>query len=133
LAQQQSGATQGTDSDSVPQTANSASPQDNMQFAKMGGGQGKGERNHAAKPDGTPNPGKHTRPDPNKPGNILVRDPHTGKTASKPNPNPTGINRMESVTPQQVSNAGKVAVVGGIVAIGVKILQGLEDASALIP
>jgi len=46
----------------------------------------KGERGWTAKPDGTDNPYKHARQDPNNPNNILVKDPHTGKWKSKPKP-----------------------------------------------
>jgi hypothetical protein len=46
--------------------------------------QGKGERGTAAKPTGTANPGKHAKPDPNRPGAWLVKDPHTGKWIPKP-------------------------------------------------
>ena len=108
-SQQQSGTTQNTDS--APQAVTNAPAQDNMVFAKGGGGQRKGERNHAAKPDGTPDPGKHTRPDPNKPGNILVKDPHTGKTVSKPNPNPTLMDRMKSVTPGPIVKMGTAGII----------------------
>jgi hypothetical protein len=48
--------------------------------------QRKGERGQTAKPSGTANPYKHLKPDPNKPGNVLQKDPHTGKTVSKPAP-----------------------------------------------
>jgi RHS repeat-associated protein len=108
-AQQQYDTSQNTQNTS--QSATSTSPQDNMAFAKGGGGQRKGERNHAAKPDGTPDPAKHTRPDPNKPGNILVKDPHTGKTVSKPNPNPTVMDRMTSITPRPILKMGTAGVI----------------------
>jgi len=48
------------------------------------GGQGKGERNAAAKPDGTANAAKHAKPAPGKPGRWIVKDPHTGKESLKP-------------------------------------------------
>jgi len=51
-----------------------------------GGRSGRGERNHAAKADGTPNPYKHMRPDPNNPKKVLVRDPQTGKWVRKDKP-----------------------------------------------
>jgi hypothetical protein len=44
----------------------------------------KGERGKTAKPEGTPNPAKHAKPDPNRPGRWLVKDPHTGKYIPKP-------------------------------------------------
>lgn len=47
---------------------------------------GKGERNQTAKPDGTSNPYKKLKPDPNKSGNVLEKNSHTGKTISKPVP-----------------------------------------------
>lgn len=47
---------------------------------------GKGERRKAAKPDGTPNPWKHTSPDPDDPTKIIYKDPHTGKQFKKPMP-----------------------------------------------
>jgi len=52
--------------------------------AQKGGKQGKGERGRTKSADGTDNPSKHRKPDPNKPGNILEQDPHTGKWKSKP-------------------------------------------------
>ena len=58
--------------------------QNAMFFAK--GSQGKGERGHAGNRHGSGDEDKHVRPDPNKPGNILVKDPHTGKTVSVPDP-----------------------------------------------
>lgn len=39
----------------------------------------KGERNQTAKPDGTSNPFKHMKPDPNNPNRVERRNPHTGK------------------------------------------------------
>jgi RHS repeat-associated protein len=51
--------------------------------AKGQGGQGKGERGQAAKPDGTPNAAKHAKPAPGKPGRWIVKDPHTGKESLK--------------------------------------------------
>lgn len=39
----------------------------------------KGERNQTAKPDGTSNPFKHMKPDPNDPNRVERRDPHSGK------------------------------------------------------
>ena len=50
------------------------------------GGQVKGERGQAKSASGTSNPYKHMKPDPNKPGNVIVKDPHTGKSLSKPAP-----------------------------------------------
>jgi RHS repeat-associated protein len=47
---------------------------------------GKGERNQTARPDGTDNPFKKLKPDPKKPGNVLEKNSHTGKTVSKPAP-----------------------------------------------
>jgi RHS repeat-associated protein len=51
---------------------------------------GKGERRRAAKPDGTPNQWKHTRPHPTDPDKIIYRDPHTGKDVVKPRPRDYG-------------------------------------------
>jgi len=48
--------------------------------------QGKGERRQAGKADGTNNPFKKLKPDPNKPGNVLEKNSHTGKEVSKPAP-----------------------------------------------
>lgn len=42
-----------------------------------GGKPGKGERGHTARPDGTPNPEKHVRTNPD--GTSYYTDPHTGK------------------------------------------------------
>ncbi len=53
-------------------------------FCNSNSGQGKGERNAAANPRGTNNPGKHAKPDPQNPGRWLVKDPHTGKWTLKP-------------------------------------------------
>ena len=47
---------------------------------------GKGERGKTAKPSGTDNPYKHTKPHPTDPGKIIQRDPHTGKQTVKPKP-----------------------------------------------
>ena len=47
---------------------------------------GKGERSKTAKPDGTGNPFKKMRPDPNDPSKVLYREPHTGKDVRKPKP-----------------------------------------------
>jgi RHS repeat-associated protein len=47
------------------------------------GGKGKGERGHTKSASGTANPDKHVKPDPNRPGKVLERDPHTGKWISK--------------------------------------------------
>jgi len=46
----------------------------------------RGERNQAARPDGTNNPFKKLKPDPDKPGNVLEKNNHTGKTTSKKAP-----------------------------------------------
>lgn len=46
----------------------------------------KGERNQAGSAGGTNNPFKKLKPDPNKPGNVLEKNSHTGKTTSKPAP-----------------------------------------------
>lgn len=48
--------------------------------------QGKGERGQTARPDGTNNPFKKLKPDTKKPGNVIQKDSHTGKTISKPAP-----------------------------------------------
>jgi hypothetical protein len=48
--------------------------------------QGKGERGQTRKADGTDNPFKKLRADPKKPGNVLVKDGHTGRTISKKAP-----------------------------------------------
>ena len=45
--------------------------------------QGKGERGHAAKPEGTPDAWKHRKPHPDDPGKIIEKDPHTGKKIIK--------------------------------------------------
>jgi RHS repeat-associated protein len=50
------------------------------------GAHGKGERRHSGNRHGSGDEDKHVKPDPNKPGNILVKDPHTGKWASVPDP-----------------------------------------------
>jgi hypothetical protein len=50
------------------------------------GGGGKGERGKTAKPDGTDNPFKHTRPHPTKKGWIQQQDSHTGQWKDKPAP-----------------------------------------------
>lgn len=50
------------------------------------GNQGKGERGQAKSASGTDNPFKKLKPDPNKPGNVLEKNSHTGKTVSKPAP-----------------------------------------------
>jgi RHS repeat-associated protein len=47
---------------------------------------GKGERGQTRKADGTDNPFKKLRDDPNKPGNVLEKNSHTGKVVSKPAP-----------------------------------------------
>ncbi len=47
---------------------------------------GKGERRKAARPDGTPDRFKHTKPHPADPGKIVYKDPHTGKKVVKPKP-----------------------------------------------
>ena len=52
----------------------------------MKGGKGKGERGRTARPDGTNNPNKHTKPHPTDPNKIRVKDPHTGKWRDKPKP-----------------------------------------------
>ncbi|TDQ06546.1 hypothetical protein [Pedobacter metabolipauper] len=44
---------------------------------------GKGERNQAGSAGGTNNPFKKLKPDPDKPGNVLEKNSHTGKTTSK--------------------------------------------------
>ena len=46
-------------------------------------GRGKGERGRTRKPEGTPNPDKHTRWN-DRTGNYEVKDPHTGKWKPKP-------------------------------------------------
>lgn len=54
-------------------------------FARQGGsGPRKGERKTAAKPSGTPNPGKHVRPSKTHPGQWEVKNPHTGTWILKP-------------------------------------------------
>ncbi|MDR3326627.1 MAG: hypothetical protein LBT04_00575 [Prevotellaceae bacterium] len=50
------------------------------------GGQGKGERGHTKSASGTNNPYKHLRPDPQKTGNVLEKDTHTGQWKSKKAP-----------------------------------------------
>lgn len=47
---------------------------------------GKGERGQTRKASGTDNPFKKLKPDPNKPGNVLEKNSHTGKVVSKPAP-----------------------------------------------
>jgi RHS repeat-associated protein len=46
----------------------------------------KGERNQAGSAGGTNNPFKKLKPDPDKPGHVLEKNSHTGKTISKPAP-----------------------------------------------
>ncbi len=58
----------------------------NRNLPKLGAAQGKGERGRTRSAGGTDSPYKHAKPDPNKPGNILVKDPHSGKSVSKPAP-----------------------------------------------
>jgi hypothetical protein len=48
--------------------------------------QGKGERGYTKSASGTNNPYKHLKPDPNKPGNVLEKNTHTGKWVSKKAP-----------------------------------------------
>ena len=48
------------------------------------GGQGQGERGRAAKPSGTPTPGKGVRPARGQPGRWEQKDPHTGQWKLKP-------------------------------------------------
>ncbi|NHA06099.1 RHS repeat-associated core domain-containing protein [Mucilaginibacter sp. HC2] len=48
--------------------------------------QGKGERGQSRNPDGTDNPYKKLKPDPNVPGNVLEKDSNTGQTKSKKAP-----------------------------------------------
>ena len=55
-------------------------------FGQRGGRQGKGERGYTRSAQGTNNPHKHMKPDPKRPGNVIVRNPHTGQTISKPAP-----------------------------------------------
>ena len=49
-----------------------------------GSGQSKGERNTAAKPEGTDNPGKHVRVSKTHPGRYEAKNPRTGKWTLKP-------------------------------------------------
>ena len=49
-------------------------------------GGGKGERGKTAKPDGTDNPFKKMRPDPDDPSKVIYKDPHTGKPVQKAKP-----------------------------------------------
>jgi hypothetical protein len=59
----------------------------NIMMSRSGrGGGSKGERGHAAKPEGTNNPGKKMRPDPNDPTKVIYTDPQTGKKISTPKP-----------------------------------------------
>ena len=53
---------------------------------EMSSSQGKGERRQTGSADGTDNPFKKLKPDPKKPGNVLEKNSHTGKTVSKPAP-----------------------------------------------
>lgn len=46
----------------------------------------KGERNQTRNAAGTDSPYKKLKPDPNKAGNVLEKNSHTGKTTSKPAP-----------------------------------------------
>jgi RHS repeat-associated protein len=80
----------------------------------MAAGRGKGERGYTAKPSGTKKPFKHMKPDPNKPGNVIVRSTQTGKSVSKPAPpgyDPSDRNRSSM-------SAGEGAGVG-VVIVGV--------------
>jgi hypothetical protein len=52
----------------------------------LGLAKGKGERGKTRSAGGTASPYKHMQPDPNKPGNVLQKDTHTGKKVSKPAP-----------------------------------------------
>ena len=45
-----------------------------------------GERNRTGSASGTDNPFKKLKPDPNKPGNVLEKNSHTGKSVTKPAP-----------------------------------------------
>jgi len=63
-----------------------------------GGRGGKGERNHAARADGTPNPYKHMRQDPNNPKKVLIKNPQTGKWDSKNKP--PGFDQQKGVSSQ---------------------------------
>ena len=67
--------------------AQPSSPSDQTQApieSRGRGKPGKGERGKAGKPAGTPDPGKHAKPSKAKPGQWLVKDPHTGKWVLKP-------------------------------------------------
>ena len=54
--------------------------------AGVNGGGGKGERGKTAKPDGTDNPFKKMKPDPDDPSKVIYRDPHTGQPVRKAKP-----------------------------------------------
>jgi RHS repeat-associated protein len=59
-------------------------PQGGVFARGRGKGPRKGERKTAAKPSGTPNPGKHVRPSRTHPGQWEIKDPHTGNWKLKP-------------------------------------------------
>jgi uncharacterized protein RhaS with RHS repeats len=46
----------------------------------------KGERGKTGHERDSDDPFKKLKPDPDKPGNVLVKDPHSGKSVSKPAP-----------------------------------------------
>jgi RHS repeat-associated protein len=56
-------------------------PPPTLQMSKQ-----KGERGQTSSPNGTNNPYKKLKPNPDKPGSVLERDSHTGKTTVKPAP-----------------------------------------------
>jgi len=90
--------------------------------ARRGGRPGKGERGRART---NPNPQKHTRPDPKRPGCYQQQNPHTGKWVDKP-PGWT----PETIT--RFSPTGPEIVVGGVIIIGGAIIIGIGTGGAAI-
>ena len=88
---------------------------------------GKGERGYSADAGGSPNPSKHWKDDPNKPGWGWQKDPQTGKKTYKKRPPyipapPTddkSEKSCESCSTGSGAPIGLAAVVGGVCVVGI--------------
>lgn len=81
----------------------------------------KGERNHTKDRHGTPNPDKHMKPVPGKPGSGYVRDPHTGRDIGpKPWPNDPRLNNPAAPGKSESVNWWLMGV--GVTAVGLGII-----------
>jgi hypothetical protein len=76
----------------------------------------RGERGYAGSNKGTPNPDKHMKPVPGKPGFGQIKDPQTGKLSGpKPWPNDPRLGPQSSNYTPLIVLGGGLVIVGGLI------------------